>query len=72
MEILYDIELGKGGFGAVYKGIYFNEIVAVKLMEVTFNEAPYLFDEIICNLICKSENIVNLIGVNIKKNEKNI
>ena len=37
--INYNDILGQGGFGSVYGGMYYDKDVAVKVMEVEFNEA---------------------------------
>lgn len=41
-------------------------------MDVEFGEAQYLFDEILCNLLCKSDYLVEFFGINSSKKEQNV
>ncbi len=41
-------------------------------MEVDYAEAGFLFDEITCNLLCKSEYLVSLLGVSTTRKQEKV
>lgn len=72
LVIDYEDVLGQGGFGSVYAGVYCDKAVAIKVMEVDYSEAGYLFDEITCNLLCKSDYLVSLLGVSTTRKQDKV
>lgn len=41
-------------------------------MTVEYEEGPYLFDEITCNLLCKSDYLVDLHGILVSREDPKI